>query len=482
MSRLGVPGTLACMHGAWTHPASRCQRSPARPPWLTGLVAAVAVCLSGPAYSGVTVVVPRPLPPAAIGDIVRVFVVMSEVQESLLRDVILDRYAQKADDVLARSLGDARAWEARWGRVHASLVSEGRHEAFERRDVRLAAERHAEIRFNALASYRRLQRETLGEFSVFVPEEERDALALAAMQVDREQMGQALAIYARQSLVSSGTILAAAVSSNPRLGEALVGARPRLLEHVGSSADAARRTCERIVDEVRSGYVAGRVRVARQNLYCGASWDEARCLHAAQERRRERERVLSPLHAMLREEHESLRALMADVSIDLGDAIGRAWGRHHMWALEEAGFFHERDDRRVLSVAGRMRVPGHDHDDDAGDSVSQMRSALVDAIEARRLVRVSAIDARRAWCAEVNVVGGYDPAAFERHRAALLEYHSELRRLGDDAAALLEHPILAAAADLADRAALPLLAASLRALPPVPEQSGHEPWPGARPW
>lgn len=480
MSRLGVPGTLARMRGAWTYAASRWQRSPARPRRLTGLVAVVAVCLSGTAYSGVTVVVPRPLPPAAIGDIVRVFVVMSEVQESLLRDVILDRYAQKAGDVLARSLGDARAWEARWGRVHASLVSDGRHEAFERRDVRLAAERHAEIRFNALASYRRLQRETLGEFSVFVPEEERDAVALAAMQVDREQMGQALAIYARQSLVSPGTILAAAVASNPRLREALVGARPRLLERVGSSADAARRTCERTVHEVRSGYVAGRVRVARQNLYCGAAWDEARCLQAAQERRRERERVLSPLHAMLREEHESLRALMADVSIDLGDAIGRTWARHHMKALEEAGFFHERDDRLVLSVAGRMRVP--DRDDDAGASIPLLHSALIDAIEARRLVRESAIAARRAWCAEVSVVGGYDPAAFEQHRAALLEYHAELRRLGADAAALLEHPILAAAANLDDHATLPLLAASLRAIPPVPERWGYEPWPGARHW
>lgn len=169
---------------------------------------------------------------------------------------------------------------------------------------------------------------------------------------------------------------------------------------------------------------------------------------------------------------------MADVSIDLGDVIGRTWARHHMGALEEAGFFHERDERRVLSVDGRMCDP--DDDDAAAASVPLLHSALIDAIEARRLVRESAIAVRRAWCDRVSVVGGYDPAAFERHRAALLEYHTELRRLGAEAAALLEHPILAAAADKDDRATLPLLAASLRAMPSVPERWRYELWPGAR--
>ncbi|MBX3372940.1 MAG: hypothetical protein KF817_03840 [Phycisphaeraceae bacterium] len=73
-----------------------------------------------------------------------------------------------------------------------------------------------DIRFNALASYRRLQGETLGEFSVFIAEEERAALALAAMQVDREQMGRALAVYAGQSLASPGAIMAANPYTAPR--------------------------------------------------------------------------------------------------------------------------------------------------------------------------------------------------------------------------------------------------------------------------
>lgn len=440
------------------------------------LVPVLLICSA--TLGSTALVVPRPLPAEAIDGIVRVCVGLSDAQASLLEDVILPRYASQAAGILADADRRARAWEARWGQTISDAWRRGDVTAVSTPEVRAAARLHAGIRLDALMRFRRIQTGAIAEFAVFLAPEQRDALDVAAMQVDREQLASAIVTEAGRPMAGLGVLFAAVAHESPHLSHRISMEREAIIGLLDRTGRTSRAACDRATQALRTAFWQELVKSAAQQSWCGVRYDEARCRDAMAERLRARQSWLDPLHDMLGEEERALRAFLSGCGEDLADAIGRAWARTHMGSMEAAGFFEERAERRAWALARQLVPP----DDSENGVAARLLDELIDVLEERMRVRETAIADRRAWCLRVERTGSNNPEELERHRGRLMAHHEQLVSLGNRAATLLEEPAILERMSAEDRQRVPALNGSLRSMPAVPDRWGYTLWPGLLCW